>query len=135
MVEKLRGLTCDKFSFGKNSEFFEAFCLNIKAFSMYTSGFGYGIPEKYSMGDRLRAVFKYVNQYDGKFIFNISGVDIVAAMKGFESFEMAAGNNMITEWELSVILQNDDYLERTIFHNGFTEFKYIKNKGIKIKWN
>ena len=134
MIERLQNLTCDKFSFGKNSEFFEAFCMNINAYSMYSPGFGYSIPDKLSMGDRLRAVFNYVNRYNGKFLFNISSVDIVAAMKGFGSFEEAAGNNMITEWELSVILQNDDYLKRTIFHNGFTEFKLIKNKGFKIKW-
>lgn len=128
-------MTCDKFSFGKNSEFFEAFSLLIGAFSMYTPGFGYSISEKFPMRNRLWAIFHNVNRNNGKFIFNISGVDIIAAINGFDSFETAYGNNMITEWELSIILQNRDYLENTIFHNGFTEFKYRKNKGIKIKWN
>ena len=135
MIERLRNLKCDKFSFGKNSEFFETFCININAYSMYTPGFGFNIPETFTMDNKLRAVFKYINQYNGKYIFNISGVDIMCSIKGFENFEVASGNNMITEWELSVILQNVDYYEKTIFHNGFTEFKYIKNKGFKIKWN
>jgi hypothetical protein len=135
MIERIFKLNCDKFSFGKNSEFFEMFCKNINAFSMFTNGFGFDIPETFSMENKLRAVFRYINLSNGRFIFNISGVDIISAIKGFENFDVAFGNNMITEWELSVILENEDYYNKTIFHNGFTEFKYVKNKGFKIKWN
>jgi hypothetical protein len=132
--KKLRLLNIVKFSFGKQSEHFKIFNDYILAYDMYTPGYGFSIPEYWELDKKIRAVLMSVYKLDGIFLFNISGVDIVRSMKGFSSFDEADGNNLITEWELSIILSEPDYKFKTIFHNGITEFK-ITPKGLKIKWN
>lgn len=83
---------------------------------------------------KIRGIFTRISSENGIFVFNINGVDTKKASAGFVEYEEANGNNMITEWELSIILHHDDYLKRTIFHNGKVEFKQIKN-GIALSWN
>lgn len=134
LIEKLREIEELKFSFGKADEFFPFFCERIDSCSMNKPGFGLGISDRYSMENQLRGVFRIINSEKGIFIFNISGVDIVRAKQGFQDFNEAASNNMITEWELSTILSEEDYLNNTIFHNGKVEF--TKNeKGLELLWN
>lgn len=106
----------------------------VDALSMYSTNFGLGIPSNLSMENQLRGVFKIVNEENGIFLFNISHVNLVRAKKGFVNFDEAAESNMITEWELSLILQNEDYLNKTIFHNGILEL-VLTLTGIKVKWN
>ena len=134
LIEKLKKNAKLKFSFGKDNLYHKNFSEIIGAKSMHNEGLGLGISKYLSPANQLWSVFQHVNNLKGVFIFNISGVDIMKAKKGFNDYEEAAGNGMITEWELSIILQNEDYLNRTLFHNGRVEFINI-NQGIQYKWN
>ncbi len=96
---------------------------------MYDFQYGLGIPDTLSKGNQLRAVFLRISQIEGIFLFNISGVNMIRAKRGFATFEDAEGNNEITEWELFMILTNKDYLKSCIFHNGKVAFKK------RILWN
>jgi hypothetical protein len=134
MVERVRDKQVVKFSFGKQTEYFESFSKSVGAFCMYDEGYGLGIPDYLSLELKLRAVFMNVIRDGGIFLFNISGVDLNRARMGFSSFDEAFDNNLVTEWELSYILHNQDILDRTIFHNGVNELTLTK-RGIKVKWN
>lgn len=129
LVKKLSRIQRLKFSFSKSSEFSQAFANDCAAASMYDIGFGLGIPSYLSSESKLRAVFFRVINQNGIFLFNISGVDMKKAKKGFQNFEEAAHNNQITEWELYMILSNRDYIKNCIFHNGKVHFKK------RIIWN
>lgn len=113
-----------KFCFAKDGPYAEQFARDIGACSMYiTPGFGLGIPTNLSPENQLRGVFREVIRAEGIFLFNINGVDLKRARKGFKNYSDAEGNNQITEWELFMVLTNKDYLKKCIFHNGKTEFK------------
>ena len=112
-----------KFCFAKSTSFAKAFAFEISGCSMYMPGYGLGIPTSLSPENQLRAVFRETMKINGIFLFNLSGVDVNKAQKGFSSFEEAETNNQITEWELFIILTNRDYLKNTIFHNGKVQFK------------
>ena len=134
LIKKLREIKDLKVSFGKADEYFPVFCERIDSCSMNRPGFGLGIPDSLSMENKLRGVFRTINSEKGIFIFNINGVDILRAKQGFQDFNEADSNSMITEWELSTILSEEDYLNNTIFHNGKVEF--TKNeKGLELLWN
>jgi hypothetical protein len=60
---------------------------------------------------------------NGRFLFNISGVNLRKARKGFGGYQEAEENSQVTEWELFMILRNRDYQKNCIFHNGKTAFK------------
>jgi hypothetical protein len=134
MIDKFKKSKKVKFSFGKNTEFLESFSKSVGAYCMHDDGFGFSVPAYFSMENKLRAVFKNILDNDGIFFFNISGVNIKRAMTGFSSFDEAAGNNQITEWELYMIFKYEDYKSRTVFHNGVNEL-VITKYGFKIKWN
>ena len=122
----------EKFSFAKSTEYAKSFARECGAFSMYDSGFGLGIPANLSNENKLRGVFNQITNRNGVFLFNISGVNLKSAKKGFYDYEAAENNNQITEWELSMIMSNRDYLINCIFHNGRVEFKkQILWKAIK----
>jgi hypothetical protein len=124
LIERYQRLTSLKFSFAKNNEFAKAFAFDLDACSMYLyPGFGLGIPSYLSAENQLRGVFTEVVKLKGTFFFNISGVDLKKARKGFSNYDEAENNNQITEWELFMILTNKDYLKNTIFHNGKIQFK------------
>lgn len=123
LIQKLARLDALKFSFAKNTEFALFFANDVGACSMYQPGFGLSIPVDLLPEYQLRGIFTEVLRQNGIFLFNISGVDLNAARKGFVNFDEADHNNQITEWELHQLLANRDYLKRTIFHNGRTEFK------------
>lgn len=123
LILKFRAIPGVKFSFSKSTEFSEAFARDCGAFSMYDNGFGLSIPANLSNENQLRGVFHQVANQDGTFLFNISGVDLKKAVKGFGSYDDAEQNNQITEWELFTILSNRDYLKKCIFHNGKVQFK------------
>jgi hypothetical protein len=133
LIEELRNRTELKFSFGKNDEFFLSFSRQAQSACMHDEGFGLGL-SNLSPENKLWGVFNTINRENGLFIFNINGVDIEKAVAGFQNYEMAESNNMITEWELSIILQNRDYLEKTIFHNGKTKFEHNET-GLELIWN
>ncbi|NVM62145.1 hypothetical protein FHW88_000421 [Mucilaginibacter sp. SG538B] len=101
---------------------------------MYLLNFGLGVPSNLSAENQLRAVFHRINNENGNFFYNICGVDLDKAIAGFPSYDEAADNNMITEWELFILLQNPDYLEKTIFHNGKTVLPQNAG-GIEKLWN
>jgi hypothetical protein len=132
LLDKLSSVKEIKFSFGKSDEFHPLFSKRIGACSMYDPGFGLGIQDM-SSENKLRAIFTSISSQNGIFVFNINGVDLLKAGNGFHDYDEAESNNFITEWELSVILKNDDYLKSTIFHNGKVEFIQIK-KAIQFKW-
>jgi hypothetical protein len=134
LVNDLFNLQGIKFSFGKSNEYHMIFSRDIGAASMYDNNFGLSIPTQLSAENQIRAVFRTIARENGYFIFNINGVDLGHAITGFQSFEEAEDNNMITEWELSTILQNANYLRQTIFHNGRTKLPQT-NGGIEIRWN
>jgi len=134
IFDRLDGIDRVKFSFGKSDEFHPTFCSIVRANSMYDPGFGLGISRMLSPGNQILGVFTAMLRQQGIFAFNLSGVHIDSAVKGFVSYEEAAGMNMITEWELSIILSNKDYLKNTIFHNGKVEFSQ-NTKGIYRLWN
>jgi hypothetical protein len=129
LVERIRKIQAPKFSFGKNTVFARDFARACGAFSMHDPGYGLGIPNSLLGGDRLRAVFINMNQLDGVFLFNISGVNLKRANRVSWSFQDAYNNSEITEWELFTIRSNKDYLKRCIFHNGKVAFKK------RILWN
>ncbi len=122
LVHQLHKLTPLKFSFAKSTEHARSFAASVEACSMFLVGFGLGIPHHLSPENQLRGIFREVMRQNGVFLFNISGVDLLEADKGFESFEEADEKNQITEWELHQLLTNIDLLEKTIFHNGKTQF-------------
>lgn len=117
LIEKLKSIDRIKFSFGKNDEYLILFSREINACSMHDEGFGIGVPREFSPENKLRAVFTTINKENGVFVFNINGVDLAKAKRGFADYDEAYGNNMITECELSVILSNEEYIQRTVFHN------------------
>jgi hypothetical protein len=129
LIERFNRIEMPKFSFGKSTEYAEKFAIDCRSFSMYDDGYGLGIPNNLSKGNRLRAVFRVIMQMGGVFLFNINGVNMKRARRGFSTFEDAEGNNEITEWELFMILTNKDYLKSCIFHNGKVAFKK------RILWN
>jgi hypothetical protein len=135
LSERFNNIEAAKFSFGKSTEHAEQFARDCGAFSMYDSnGFGLGIPFYFSDENKLRAVFKIITEMNGVFLFNISGVNLVKAKKGFSGFNEAEGNNQITEWELFMILGNKNYLKNCTFHNGKVEFKKrILWKSIQVR--
>ena len=90
---------------------------------MYDNGFGLGIPAYLSDENKLRAVFTLIIGINGLFLFNISGVNMIKARRGFSGFNEAEENNQVTEWELFMTLSNRDYLKNCIFHNGKVAFK------------
>jgi hypothetical protein len=124
LIQRFSKIEAVKFSFGKSTEYSEQFASDCSAFSMYDSnGFGLGIPLNFSNENKLRAVFTIIMEMNGIFLFNISGVNMIKARRGFSGFNEAEGNNQITEWELFMILSNKDYLKNCIFHNGKVAFK------------
>jgi len=129
LTERFRRIPSLKFSFSKSTEFSQAFATDCDSLSMYDFGFGLGIPSYLSSENKLRAVFNQIMADNGIFLFNISGVDLKKAKRGFSSYDQAEYNNQITEWELFMILTNRDYLINCIFHNGKVEFKK------RIIWN
>lgn len=132
-INKMRGIDRTKFSFGKNNEYIDFFNRQVGAISMNNPNFGLNIDSNLPLEYQLRGVFNRTLELDGFFLFNISSVDLLKAKEGFKNFEEASGNNYITEWELSMILENGDYFKSTIFHNGKVELVLTRN-GIKIKW-
>ena len=134
LIEKLRNRREIKYSFGKNNEWNDIFSREIGSFNMNTPGYGLSIPSNLTAEYKIRGIFLGIMRLDGIFTFNISNVDIKRAMIGFNDFEEASGNNMITEWELFIILNRPEYLKMTVFHNAVNEF-VITKRGIKIKWN
>ncbi|MDP3679405.1 MAG: hypothetical protein Q8R22_01060 [Flavobacterium sp.] len=132
-IERIRQNNRIKFSFGKNNEYADIFNGQVNAFSMNNPQYGLNIPSNISLENQLWGVFNQIRKENGIFLFNISAVDLIRAKKGFIDFAEAYDNNTITEWELSIILQNNDYLKMTIFHNGKVELR-LTNNGIKIKW-
>ena len=135
LIEELKSVDRVKFSFGKADEYFEAFSQNINASCMFDMVHKLSIPVSLSDENKLWMVFKLINAEDGLFIFNINGVDLHKAKFGFgNGFTEASSNFCITEWELSILLNNHDYLQRTIFHNGKVKFT-IYNEGINFLWN
>lgn len=112
-----------KFSFSKSTEFSQAFAYDCGAASMYDHGFGLGISGVLSSENQLRAVFLQTINQGGIFLFNLSGVDMKKAIRGFVNYEEAEYSNQITEWELFMVISNKDYLKSCIFHNGKVQFK------------
>lgn len=123
LTERFRKIPSIKFSFAKSSEYSLSFANECNAYSMYDTGFGLGIPSTLSNENQLRGVFIQIMTLNGVFLFNISGVNLKAAIKGFRQYEDAEYNNQITEWELYMILTNRNYLKNCIFHNGKVQFK------------
>src|ERR1700755_1946165 len=112
LVDRLNKINSLKFSFGKASSHAKIFAYNVNACSMFSgAGFGLGLPPYLSAGNKLRAVFREVMNADGIFLFNLSGVDLKIAKKGFTNYDEAESNHQITEWELYTILSNRDYLK------------------------
>ena len=134
LLDDLYNLKSLKFSFGKSSEYHQTFSREIDASSMYDLNLGLGISQSLSAENQLRAIFTIIAQTQGHFVFNISGVDLQRAKYGFNDYDEASDNNMITEWELSILLQNSDYLEKTIFHNGKIQLQQTNN-GLEVQWN
>lgn len=129
LTEKFNAIPKFKFSFSKSTEFSQTFARDCGAASMYDLGFGLGIPNYLSPENKLRAVFIKTLENGGVFLFNLSGVDMKKAKKGFTDYDEADYSNQITEWELFTVINNKDYLKRCIFHNGKVEFKK------RIIWN
>jgi len=124
LTDRLNKIVSLKFCFAKANIHSEVFARDINACSMHLGvGWGLNIPTYLSLENQIRAVFQEVLGQNGVFLFNISGVNLNKSRKGFLNFEEAENNNQITEWELFMILSNNDYLKNTIFHNGKVQFK------------
>lgn len=133
IFERLTGLKELIFSFGKNHQLLKQFSEQINALSMHNPGFGLNISNSLSPENQLRGVFFKVIERNGYFAFNINRVNLIRAREGFTNFTDAEDNGMITEWELWLIISNEDYLSRTIFHNQVVEISNINN-GIQFLW-
>jgi hypothetical protein len=101
---------------------------------MFDPAYGLGISHMLSPENQLRGIFIEVLNREGYFVFNINGVDLDRVRQGFTTYDEAESNNMITEWELSIIVSENDYLERTIFHNQTIEIPQTQN-GIQFLWH
>jgi hypothetical protein len=132
-IEQLSKLEKVKLSLGKKAALLFQFSKSVSAISMADMNAKLDILNDLSPANQLLRAFTIINEKDGVIIFNLSGVDIEKSKTGFNSYDEASDNNMITEWELSIILKNEDYLKRTIFHNGKVEFPQIK-AGIELTW-
>ena len=108
LIERFSQLSAPKFSFAKSGEHTQAFARDCNAFSMYDQGWGFGFPSSWSSINMLYGVFRQIITQNGTFLFNLSGVDLIKARRGFQHFEEAENNNQITEWELFMILTNKD---------------------------
>lgn len=133
IIEKLQLINDVKFSFGKQHLALQEFSRKAVSCSMFDPGLGLGISPQLSGENQLRGVFIQIIKLKGFFTFNINGVNLERARSGFTDYEEAESNNMITEWELWMIINNTDYLKRTIFHNQVIEIQKIKN-GIQFLW-
>ena len=71
-------------------------------------GGGLGNKIIYHMNETLRS--------GGNLVFDLTGVDVAAAKKGFASFDAAKEAGQITEWELSQVMRNQDYFNAASFH-------------------
>ncbi len=123
LADKFFNISRMKVSFAKDTAYASAFAIQTGAHSMYQTGFGLGISTYLSLENQLRGVFTSIINNSGLFLFNISGVNLKRARKGFKNFQEAEESNQLTEWELFMILSNADYLKNTIFHNGKIAFK------------
>jgi hypothetical protein len=123
LVEKYNSMPQMKVAFAKDTGYAEAFAIQTGSHSMYLKGFGLSVSQYLSPEMQLRGVFTAIINNDGIFLFNISGVNLKRARKGFKTYQDAEENSLITEWELFIILSDSNYLKRTIFHNGKVEFK------------
>lgn len=128
MFVRYRGIEKFKVSLGKNTKYLQFFSKEIGAYCMHDKGFGCSAPSYLSMKNKLEFVFMHTAISDGMFFFNLSGVDIIAASCKASDFNYASGHNLITEWELSVILSDEKYWNKTIFHNGITVFNFHNNQ-------
>lgn len=108
LTQKFSQIPHLKFSFSKSTEFSQTFARDCGALSMYDIGFGLGIPSNFSPENKLRAVFNQVMAQGGIFLFNLSSVDMKKAKKGFADYDEAEYNNQITEWELFMVLTNQE---------------------------
>ena len=131
--DELRNTNKLKFSFGKNTDYQQQFNNYIRACSMNQPGYGLGISPELSAENQIRGVFNIISKEKGIFVFNVNGVNLLKAGEGFQDFEEAINNGQITEWELSLIIEREDYLKKTIFHNYEIIFNKINN-GLKILW-
>ena len=122
LVHKFKAFT-HKLCLGKNDDFFRLFAFSKDSYHMHRSGFGLGIDPHLSPENKLRAAFALILALEGKILFNINGVDMKRAKRGFSGFDEAYENDFITEWELYIILTTKPYLKISIFHNGKVEFK------------
>jgi hypothetical protein len=114
------------YSFGKNNDEHETFSrsMGLRTMNAPEGGYGLGISKELPDEYQIRAIFSTVLEQDGGFLFNLCYVDAPRAAHGFTNFSEASGNNLVTEWELWLIMENNDYLKRTIFHNGTVIFNF-----------
>lgn len=98
---------------------------------MFKDGFGLGIPSVLAPSNKIMQAM-YQTLKEGKQIaFDVTGVSLDAAKKGFKSFDEASNLEKITEWELSKIIRDKELFENTLFHqNG----KEVKAKDIGLNF-
>jgi hypothetical protein len=122
-----------KFAFGKDYLGLNRFSISVGAICMHNPNFGLNILNTLSPENQLRSVFQEILARDGYFLFNLNRVNLTKAVAGFSSYTEAVEMGMITEWELSTLISNEDYLDRTLFHNDLIEIPKIIN-GIQFLW-
>jgi hypothetical protein len=96
---------CPKLSFGKANEFSARFDIENKCASMHTRWYGLDMPNNLAPAQLIRtAIHQLLKSKGGIILFCLNDVDIGAAVRGVNSYNQAAENNQITEWELSLII-------------------------------
>lgn len=128
MIERIRELKLHKISLGKNLENFKIVSDQLLSYCMHHSEIFYrDIPPSMPLASQLITVFTNTVKNGGIILFNLSFVDIKRSIEGFSSISEAKNKNMITEWELFIILTDDEYYNSTIFHNGSNELVLLRN--------
>lgn len=132
IVEEIKNSRKQTLALGKAFESLESFAEKTNSFSMFGNygGNHWGVPISplIPKATMFQMIFKNIVDIDGLILFCLNSMDLEIALNGFERYEDAADNFYITEWELSIILGNPDYLERTVFHNNKVKFIFDKEK-------
>ncbi|WP_418512024.1 hypothetical protein [Corallibacter sp.] len=128
MIQRIRDINNHKISLGKNLDNFKIVSEQLKSYCMHHPTVFYkDVPPSIPLSSQLYSVLTNTIKNGGLILFNISFVNIQKSIEGFTSFNEANNKKMITEWELSIIINDDEYYKSTIFHNGANELILLKN--------
>ncbi len=93
----------------------------------------YSLPDHYSFERSMTSVLnETVSKNGGKILFDIDGVNISKSIEGSVIYNPF--NNLITEFELQMLLRNKSWYDNVIFHNNgvILSSEELIEKGIRL---